>query len=64
MDSEIIAAAALLCKTARWFEARAEHPGSRFIRKALALRASAMTLLRGVHGYTLRRKQMELDYGS
>lgn len=63
METNILATVALLVKAARWYEARCEHPGSRFYRKALALRASAMSLLRDVRGYTLHG-QMELPYGS
>lgn len=60
MQADTLAAVALLVKTARWYESRSWHPAHVFYRRALALRAAAMTLLRGVRGYTLQTVQMRL----
>jgi hypothetical protein len=58
-----LAAVALLMRKVTWYESRMQYQGSIFHRKALSLRAVALTILRGVHGYTLHG-QMEFDYGS
>lgn len=55
-----IAAAARLVKSARWYESRAEHPGSKFLKVAKLLRVEAMKLLRKERGYVRRPVQGSL----